>query len=362
MSASLLDLKIQKRFGDFSLQCEAHFGQGVTAIFGPSGSGKSTLLNSIAGLIKPDEGEIRFDGQVLYSSANRVHMPPEKRRFGYVFQDSALFPHMSVADNIAYGYKLTARTQARIEPSHLVELLGLGSLLERGIRNLSGGERQRVALARALAISPRLLLLDEPLASLDGGLRGVIIGYLKRIQYELHIPMVYVSHSIDEVIALADSVLVLLNGSVRAYLPASEALAHPQVWQAADYAGLENLLDVVVIHRHSNEDLAELKVGSVRMLATGVRRSEGEALTISIRAGDIIVSRRIPPEMSARNIIQAQITDIHRLGSRIVVYADVGVRIMVEITQNSLESLDLHQGVMIYLIIKANSIIPLDTD
>ena len=169
----MLELRVRKNFKDFTLDCEARFGDGVTAIFGPSGSGKSTLLNSIAGLVRPDDGEIRFQGETLYSSDDGAHAPPEKRRFGYVFQDSALFPHMSVADNIRYGYKLTARANRRIEPSQLVELLRLERLLERGVGNLSGGERQRVALARALATSPRLLLLDEPLASLDGGLRGV---------------------------------------------------------------------------------------------------------------------------------------------------------------------------------------------
>ena len=168
----MLELRVRKSFGDFALDCEARFGDGVTAIFGPSGSGKSTLLNSIAGLVRPDEGEMSFEGETLYSSEDGAHVPPEKRRFGYVFQDSALFPHMSVADNIHYGYKLTAREDRRIEPSQLVELLGLERLLGRGVGNLSGGERQRVALARALATSPRLLLLDEPLASLDGGLRG----------------------------------------------------------------------------------------------------------------------------------------------------------------------------------------------
>ena len=223
----MLSLKVRKTFDGFTLDCEAQFGDGVTAIFGPSGSGKSTLLNSIAGLVRPDEGEITFDGKALYSSHDGAHVPPEKRRFGYVFQDSALFPHMSVSDNIHFGYKLTAREDRRIEPSQLVELLQLQRLLERGVANLSGGERQRVALARALATSPRLLLLDEPLASLDGGLRGVILGYLKRIRRELGTPMVYVSHSISEVLALADNALVLRNGNVVALGARFGSARHP---------------------------------------------------------------------------------------------------------------------------------------
>ena len=356
----MLELRVRKSFGDFVLECEARFGDGVTAIFGPSGSGKSTLLNSIAGLVRPDVGEIRFMGEALYSSDEGVHVPPEKRRLGYVFQDSALFPHMSVADNIHYGYKLTAREDRRIEPSQLAELLQLERLMGRSVGNLSGGERQRVALARALATSPRLLLLDEPLASLDGGLRGVILGYLKRVRSELGTPMVYVSHSISEVMALADNALILRDGKVVAYGRASEALVTPEVSAFAQFDTLENLLDARVARRYDEEDVAEIELGDARVIATGVRRGEGESLTVSIRAGDIIVSRQIPPQTSARNAIRARVSEIHRVDSRVLVYADIGTRVVVEITRNSLEALELREGTEIYLIIKANSVIPLE--
>ena len=356
----MLELRVRKSFADFALECDAEFGEGVTAIFGPSGSGKSTLLNSIAGLMRPDEGRISFEGDVLYSSGEGTHVPPEKRRFGYVFQDSALFPHMSVADNIHFGYKLTAREDRVIEPSQLVELLQLERLMGRGVGYLSGGERQRVALARALATSPRLLLLDEPLASLDGGLRGVILGYLKRIRRELGTPMVYVSHSISEVMALADNALVLREGRVVAYGRASEALVMPEVSAFAQFDTLENLLDAAVVKRFDEENLAELKVGVARVLAAGVQKAEGETLTVSIRAGDIIVSRQIPPQTSARNAIPARVSEIHMVDSMVLVYADIGTRVAVEITSNSLDALGLREGTQMYLIIKANSVIPLE--
>ena len=318
------------------------------------------MLNSIAGLVRPDEGHIRFEGDTLYSSDNGAHIPPEKRRFGYVFQDSALFPHMNVSDNIHFGYKLTAREDRRIKPSQLVELLQLQRLMNRGVANLSGGERQRVALARALATSPRLLLLDEPLASLDGGLRGVILGYLKRIRRELGTPMIYVSHSISEVMALADNALVLRDGQVIVYGRASEALVMPEVSTFAQFDTLENLLEARVARRHGDEDVAELEVGDARLLAAGVQRKQDESLTVSIRAGDIIVSRRIPPRTSARNAIRAQVSEIHTVDSRVLVYADIGTRVIVEITPNSLEALELREGTDMYLIIKANSAIPLE--
>ena len=267
---------------------------------------------------------------------------------------------MSVADNIHFGYKLTAREDRVIEPSQLVELLQLERLMGRGVGNLSGGERQRVALARALATSPRLLLLDEPLASLDGGLRGVILGYLKRIRRELGTPMVYVSHSISEVMALADNALVLREGRAVAYGRASEALVMPEVSAFAQFDTLENLLDAAVVKRFDEENLAELKVGDARVLAAGVRRAEGDTLTVSIRAGDIIVSRQIPPQTSARNAIPARVAEIHMVDSMVLVYADIGTRVALEITSNSLDALGLREGTQMYLIIKANSVMPLE--
>lgn len=357
MGEPLLRFRVRKRFGGFTLDCEAQFGRGVTAIFGPSGSGKSTLLNSIAGLARPDEGEIVFDGEMLYSSERGAHAPPERRRFGYVFQNSALFPHMSVWDNIHYGYRLTPRGGGRISPSHLIELLRLERLLDRGVGNLSGGERQRVALARALATSPRLLLLDEPLASLDGGLRGVIIGYLKRIRRELGIPMVYVSHSISEVMALADDALALLNGRSAGFGRAIDTLALPGVAAAADFATLENLLEARVVKRFEDEGLTELEIGTARLLAAGVGRNAGEALTVSIRAGDIILARGMPSQISALNIVRARVVEIQALEGRVMVYADVGARIAAEITRSSLRALGLRAGMEVYLIIKANSIV-----
>ena len=363
MSSPLLQFNIRKRFGDFALDCEGQFGDGVTAVFGPSGSGKSTLLNSIAGLARPDEGEIVFDGETLYSSGRGANLPPERRRFGYVFQNSALFPHMSVADNIRYGYRLTPRADRQIDPARLIELLRLERLLERGVANLSGGERQRVALARALATSPRLLLLDEPLASLDAGLRGVIIGYLKRIRRELGIPMIYVSHSLSEVIALADDALTLLEGAPAGFGRAIDALVQPQVSAVADYATLENLLEARVVRSGDDADgerLAEFQVGAARLWAAGARRGPGERVTLSIRAGDIILSREMPTGISALNIVSARVTEIHSLDARVIVYADIGARVVVEITRSSLRALDLRPGADVYLIIKANSVIPLD--
>lgn len=361
MTSPIVDFHIVKKYPNFTLDCEASFGPGVTAIFGPSGSGKSTLLNCIAGMVHPDEGHINFKGQRLFSSKGGKQLPPEKRRFGYVFQDSALFPHMDVNHNISYGFKLTPPELRKISTDQIVELFQLSDLMDRRVGNLSGGERQRVALARALATSPDLLLLDEPLASLDGGFRGVIIEYLKRVRRELDTPMIYVSHSASEVMAMADNMLVLKNGRSVTYGNVSSVLVHPGLADIADYATLENLLEAEVLAVQGSGGLAELKVGDTRLYAPETRRGAGEHVMVSIRAGDIILADEIPSRMSARNTVKSTIREIHVLGSRVLVYADIGTQIIVEITQASLADLDLKVGEDIYLIIKTNSVVVLDS-
>ena len=360
MSEPLLTFHIVKRYPDFALDCEAVFEAGITAVFGPSGSGKTTLLNCIAGLITPDEGSIEVQGRRIYSSDAGVRIPPEKRRFGYVFQDPALFPHMSVGDNISYGYRLTPAHLRRTEPDQLIELFRLSGLLDRRVATLSGGERQRVALARALATSPALLLLDEPLASLDLAFRGVIIRFLKRIWRELHTPMVYVSHSISEVMALADDMLVLSDGVPVAQGRPSQLLVHPDVSTLADYATLENLLEAEVVSQDEGDGLAQLTVGSARLVAPDVYSSPGDVVTISIRAGDIILALEVPSKISAQNILRGTVEEVHALGARVLVYVDVGARLVVEITRGALEALELREGQQVYAVIKSNSILVLD--
>ena len=358
----LLSFRLKKRYLGFLLECEATFDSGVTAVFGPSGSGKSTLLGCIAGLVTPNEGEIRLLGRTVFSSATGENVPPHKRRTGYVFQDPALFPHMNVWANILYGHKLTPPSLRRIAPEHLVDLFQLSPLLERDVANLSGGERQRVALARALATSPALLLLDEPLASLDVGFRGVIIRYLKRIWRELQTPMVYVSHSMSEVIALAGSALVLSEGKRVVQDRPSNLLFHPRVTATADYASLENMIEAEVAGLEDDGGLALLSVGNGQLVAPGFAGMNiGEIVTLSIRAGDIILALDAPTRISARNILPATVDEVHVLDSRVLVYTDVGVRLVVEITTSALRDLGIREGQRVYLIMKTSSIMLLDT-
>ena len=362
-----LSLKLRKSYGEFDLEVDASFSSGVTAIFGPSGSGKTTILNCIAGLTRPDEGEIHLHSRPLFSSSQRTNLRPEQRRVGYMFQESLLFPHLRVRENILYGFKLTPPEQRRIDPDRLVELLELGPMMERRPANLSTGERQRVALARALATSPELLLMDEPLASLDMGLRGRILRYLKDIHLRLGIPMVYVSHSISEVLAIAHSALVISHGKQLAFDEPRKVLLEPFIHPLVESGSLENLLDLEVVERRPDNGLTGASLGGDLLWIAGAppHISAGDIISVAIRAGDIIVAVDRPSRISARNVIKSRIEGIHRVDSRVILYTAVGVgsqdtaSLLVEITSEALDSLELREEEEVFLVIKSSSILVL---
>jgi molybdate transport system ATP-binding protein len=212
----MLEVDIEKRLGDFFLHARFETGSGVTAVFGPSGAGKTTLVNMISGLVAPDRGRIAIDETVLFDSGRRIDLPPHRRRIGYVFQEGRLFPHLSVRHNLDYGRRMCGLPPDGAQIARIVGLLEIGALLERRPGRLSGGERQRIAIGRALLMRPRLLLLDEPLASLDVARKREILPYLERLRDEVGVPMVYVSHHAAELRRLATSVVRLAAGRVEA--------------------------------------------------------------------------------------------------------------------------------------------------
>jgi molybdate transport system ATP-binding protein len=213
---TVLALKVEKQLGALTLAAAFQIAGGVTALFGPSGAGKTSLVNMIAGLLKPDRGSIVLDDTTLFDAAKSIDLPPHRRRIGYVFQEGRLFPHLSVRQNLDYGRRMSGRPRDQAEFERVASLLGILHLLHRRPRMLSGGERQRVAIGRALLMQPRLLLLDEPLASLDAGHKGEILPYLMRLRDEAAVPMVYVSHIAGELRQIATSVVRLDNGRVLA--------------------------------------------------------------------------------------------------------------------------------------------------
>ena len=351
-----------KTYPDFRLDVEATFPEGVTAIFGPSGSGKTTILNSIAGLVTPDQGEIYLSNRPLFSSSSKINLRPERRRVGYMFQESLLFPHLNVRQNVLYGFSLTPPAERRVGLEQIVELLELGPLMERRPSSLSTGERQRVALARALATSPELLLMDEPLGSLDVAFRGRILRYLKGLRRDLAIPMVYVSHSISEVLAIADMALVISRGRQLAFDEPRKVLLEPFVHSLVDAGSLENLLDVEVVEHASGSSLAGARMGDAVLWIAGVppHIGSGDTISISIRAGDIIVAVESPRLISARNILKGTIQAIHRVESSVLVYTDVGTPLLAEVTPEALDALELREGQDVFLVIKSSSIMVLN--
>ena len=348
--------------GDFSLDVAGDFGPGITALFGPSGSGKTTLLNCLAGLFKPDEGEIVLYGRDLYRGSPKMFVPPEKRRIGLVFQDGALFPHMSVSGNIMYGRARTPEADRRLDVDHVVELLGLRPLMDRSPGSLSGGERQRVAIARALAMSPGLLLLDEPMASLDARLRGVVLSYLRRVHDDLGIPMVYVSHSISEVLALADDALVLSRGRVVASGQPSRMLLDPAVGGMFRDDPVENLLDGTVIERGGTGQSGRVRVGAIEIVTPPMDRPAGAPVIVALGAEEIILATEKPSGLSARNVITGSITDLDPVVDGVYASVDIGVPMLVALTQGAVDALSLERGQDAYLVFKTSSIKLLDAE
>ena len=361
-SDAFLRFSARKSYDGFTLDCAGRFERGITAVFGPSGSGKTTLLDCLSGMLSPDEGEIQVDCATVFSSSPKINLPPEKRRFGYVFQRGALFPHMSVRQNVEYGYKLTPRSERQFEPDDLADLLAITRLMDRGVTNLSGGERQRVALARALASSPRLLLLDEPLASLDAAHRASILTHLKSVSDRLGVPMIFVSHSLSEVLALAPKMYALDAGKMVAYGDTPEVMAHPAVARIADYGTLENILTARVLEQSEPDGASRLAVGDAVLVGPPTDSSPGESVSVSIRSGDIILSLGSPPLTSARNAIPAVVRDVRETGGLALVYLDMGEPIVAEVTPGSARQLDLRRGRDVHLVIKTNSILTFALD
>ena len=356
MDAPFLALRLNKTYGDFHLGLDVELSPGTTALYGPNGSGKSTTLDCIAGLVAPDSGEVRLGGRALFSSQERVNLPPERRRVGYVFQESLLFPHLTVLENIRYGYRRTPEALRRVDVDALVELLDLQPLLSRKPSSLSGGEARRVALARALATSPDLLLLDEPLASLDVAYRGRALRSLKTLQRRMGLSMLYVSHSISEVLALADHAIALKEGAVVASGTPHGVLRHPAVRRLVAEEALENLVEVELVEHRAASGLTRARLGGHDLWLPQVEGQASGMVSVSIRAADILLASEAPRGLSARNVLRGAVTEVGDLGPAVLVTADIGVPLLVEVSPEARESLALEPGREVFLIIKANSI------
>ncbi|MEZ5799072.1 MAG: molybdenum ABC transporter ATP-binding protein, partial [Paracoccaceae bacterium] len=305
-----LSVTLRHGFAGFALDVDFTAPPGVTALFGRSGSGKTTLVNAVAGLFHPDHALINLDGQTLTDTAARIHLPPQRRRIGYVFQDARLFPHLTVRQNLSYG-RWFNRAPGPPLPQ-IADLLGLTPLLDRRPGALSGGERQRVALGRAILSNPRLLLMDEPLAALDEPRKAEILPYLERLRDELRLPILYVSHSAAEVARLATTLVLLEAGRIVACGPADQILSDPAT---APGFGLRDAGAILAATVAAQEDdgLTRLDTPAGPLWLPRVNRAPGTPLRLRILAQDVMLARDRPTGISALNILPATITDI-RLG------------------------------------------------
>jgi molybdate transport system ATP-binding protein len=328
-------------------------GGGVTALFGPSGSGKTSIVNAIAGTFRPSDGRIVLDGRVVLDTAAGIFVPPEKRRAGTVFQDSRLFPHMRVRDNLLFGWRRAPVKAAQGEIDRIVALLGLEHLLDRRPRALSGGEKSRVALGRALLSSPSILLLDEPLAALDAQRRAEILPYLERLRDETGLPMLYVSHALDEVVRLADDIVVVKDGRVVRQGSVFEVATDLELPDLAGAAPAGAVIAATVT-AHRDDGLTALAFDGGTLLVARRADSPGTKLRLRVRAEDVMLALEEPRAISANNILPATVQAIAATATHADVQLACGAtRLVARITPASAARLGLAPGKPVFAIVKS---------
>ncbi|HYC48858.1 MAG TPA: molybdenum ABC transporter ATP-binding protein [Burkholderiales bacterium] len=354
----MLRVDVERDLGAFRMRVSFETHGRVTALFGRSGSGKTSLVNAIAGLTRPDRGRIEIDAQVLFDSAGGIDRPVERRRLGYVFQEARLFPHYSVRRNLMYGRDLAPPAERYVDFDHIVELLGLAHLLARRPGELSGGEKQRVAIGRALLSQPRALLLDEPLASLDAQRKDEILGYIERMRDDVRIPIVYVSHAVEEVVRLADWVVVMSAGAVAAAGTVEEVMGRTDLGAAADVFEGGSVIDARVVAQDPAYDIATLAFEGGTLVATHTGAAVGEPVRVRIRARDVSLALEAPRSISIQNVLRGRIAAVRTLRKGVVdVAVAVGaVTLRSSVTQRAADQLALEMGQPVFALVKAVSL------
>ena len=353
----MLRVDIAHDFKDFHLEARFESGKGVTALFGPSGAGKSTLLKMIAGLIRPKSGTITLDDTPFFENGRA--MPASSRRIGLVFQDARLFPHLNVLQNLQYGARF-ARGPAIVERAEVIKILDLEKLLRRHVTTLSGGEAQRVAIGRALLSAPRMLLLDEPLANLDAPRKTEILPYLDRIKEEAHVPILYVTHSMDEIARLADRIVLLKGGRVLRQGSVFDVLSDPDAIPMIGVREAGAILPARVVKQGAPGELSRLKAGGGTLELPGITHPVGSRLRLRIMAQDVIIARKRPVGLSAMNQLLVRIRHIRQgegPGAALVLEAGRDT-LLARVTSQSVERLDLQPGMRCFAILKSMSVAP----
>src|SRR5215469_8662263 len=336
----MLRLSVFKRWQGFKLRAQLEAPTpGVVALFGRSGCGKTTVINIISGLLQPDEGRVELDGVVLTDTRERIRIPVERRRIGYVFQDARLFPHLGVLANLRYG-------------------LRLAPLLARRPYQLSGGERQRVALGRALLSQPRLLLLDEPLASLDAARRDEVLPYLERLRDTLSIPMVFVSHQLEEVLRLATQVALMEAGEIVACGVLSDISLRPELRAIVGSEAVGAVLDGKVTGIDAEGGMAHVQLGGGVLHISLQDARVGARIRVQLLARDVILATEPPRGLSVRNALEGVIAELaDDIGNTVLVKVDIGsgAAVLSRVTRHAMQELGLRPGMRVWVLVKAVS-------
>lgn len=352
-----LSVAISSNLARIALEVNFAAQNGVTAIFGASGAGKTTVINAIAGLFAPDRGAIRFDETVFFDSSQKINVAPKDRQVGYVFQDHRLFPHLTAGANLTYGQRARGLARNPDLEQRITSMLGLSPLLDRYPARLSGGEKQRVAIGRALLSEPRVLLLDEPLASLDQARRQEILPYLERLRDQANLPILYVSHSVSEVARLANQVVLLDKGQQHQVGTVSDVFSDPL---AASAIGPQDLGAIIVaqIAAQHEDGVTELASSAGPLFLSQSEGALGTLLRVRIRAQDVMLSRHKPQDISALNILRGEIAEIQDAPSLgVLVQLKCGEdRVLARITQRSRQAMDLQIGQALYAVLKTVSV------
>jgi len=350
----MIEVNVRRRLSAFAVDAQFSASEGITALFGRSGAGKTTVVNMLAGLERPDEGRIAVAGRVLFDRKKGIDLAPENRRLGYVFQEDRLFPHLSVRGNLAFGARRARAAEPRVDLDSVVALLDLGGLLERRPAHLSGGEKQRVAIGRALLACPSLLLMDEPLASLDVRRRAEILPFIENLRDRIGVPIVYVTHNIDEIIRLADTVVLMDNGQVAAAGPLEEVMTRLDLSAVIGSFDAGAVIRATVADHDSVHALTRLKITGGALTVSRIDLPVGANLRVRLRARDVILALHRPEDISTLNVLCGTVTELRpAMASQTDVLVDVGSRLWARVTRRSVAELGLEPGREVYALVKS---------
>ncbi len=355
----MLEVDVRHRLGAFTLDARFKSGPGLTALFGRSGAGKSSVVNLIAGSLRPEQGRITVDGVSLVDTARGVFVPKHRRRIGYVFQEDRLFPHLTVRQNLSFGRWFSPPAERRGSLDDVVALLGIGHLLQRRPGALSGGEKQRVALGRALLASPRLLLMDEPLAALDAPRKDEILPYIERLRDEVRIPIVYVSHSIAEVTRLATTLVLMSDGQVDAVGPVTDVLGRLDLYPKTGRFEASAVIEARVVGLDATYGLSLLRAPAGELRVPRVDVPIGGTVRVRIRARDVTIAIAPPHGLSALNVLPATVAEVGGDGSPVTdirLALTGGHHLLARVTRRSIAELGLVPGRAVFAVVKSIAI------